>query len=177
MMIYTSEWRVVPMAAMTPTRIEQSIDAYATVAEYFHELRISADEQHARDIPLCAADVLRVFDLDSEFHNGGLWQYFSNRTDDDGQVFDEVLELSQALNRMGAIELGTLMTSATQYWQKTVERVGEDMRNGIEDAHLQLFEQGEPQIELFDEQLAALYERACVIIAEYIRCHANDFCN
>lgn len=151
-----------------------SSNAYSLVAEYFHEIRMSSTEGED-SLPEHSKDVLAFFDVDSEYHNGGLWQYFSNRTDDSGVVSGDVFKLSQALETMGATEMGALIEQAVKCWTTLIEQLREDSEER-EEAEQHLFEQGQAQIDDFDERFGALYERTVATISNHIQDHASEFC-
>jgi hypothetical protein len=165
---------------LTETAICACDNPYFLVSNYVNEFAIAHSDEAVALLPPGLQNVLLILDLDSEYMNGGLAQYFGNRTDDSGRVFSDVTTLPAALEATGASKLAELVRRATTVWQRLVD---DDPRPDGQhcvinrEARAVWFKAMDAEMDRFDHELETLYHESLAAISDYIRNHPRDFCH
>jgi hypothetical protein len=103
--------------AITREFIHSQPSVMGDLLDYVAEVRIVHGDADVAGLPVGLKRMLLIVDLDSEIYNGGFWQYFGNRTDQQGNV-EDVEAVIEALNAMNATETAALVQKAYQGWQR-----------------------------------------------------------
>lgn len=160
---------------LTVADIVSSDDPYITVTDYAVEIYL----EHGRDAVLMFSpelySALAVVELDSDCHNGGLEQYFGNRTSNDGVVFPEIGVACGALEKYGALKVANLLTRALSVWQELIEERKAILATGDMERH-RWFEKVDQKMSGFNDEWYEYYDESVNVISTYMLSHASEFC-
>ena len=143
---------------------------YLVVTNYVNEFQDPLGNQGVEQLTKGLQITLLMLDLDSEYHNGGLLQYFGNRTED--RAIDQAtVRVQKALRQMGASDMADLVAEASEHWETLVKKYPHP------DESCFLMSEARPAFILFDERFQLLYEQTVIKFNEYIHSHVDDFCS
>lgn len=150
--------------------ILQSSDPYILVTDYINEFHIEFGDEGVSKLRIGLQWALLLLDLDSEFHNGGLWQYFGNRTV--GKLVNQsTVQVQTVLLTMGAIEMSDIVRQAFEYWITVIHAPSQTTDK------IAFFKSLEEEFERFNKRFYRVYDDSVSIIQNYIISHVDDFCH
>ena len=163
------------MRELTESEIVSSADPYITVSDYALEFSVQYGEDAKKNLSPGMREALELLELDREVHNGGIEQYFGNRSYDDGRVFPEVEIAHIALKKYGALKLHDLVGRSLERWYELIAERAIQIAAGTFDIDA-WFGWMDAKMEPLNDEWYENYKDGFNAISAYIRNHPSEFC-